>query len=831
MPMKTSIIKMTWRSIKKSLGRYMALLLIVALSAGFFAGLKLTKDAMVNTGDKYLAEQNFYDFRLLSTLGFSKEDVSAFSDMEGVAYAEGMMSVDAIIEYEEANKEFKLMSIPEYINLVSLTAGRMPEHENECLADADKYTEEDIGTVVKLATEKGEDIDKQLNNTEFTIVGIAESPHYLGFERGTTTVGSGSLSGFIYVTREAFTGDIYTELNITLEETAYIYSDEYEELIDKYEADVTALLESRAVERYEEILKDNGISDDVAGALGITKEELAGQYGVFEAETYVLTRNENVGYASFKNDTAIVSGIANIFPIFFIMIAMLVCMTTTTRMVDEERTQIGVLKAMGFSNGKIVLKYLLYAGSATIIGWTVGFFICTWGIPKIFWFAYNSLYDFAPLTYLFSPKLAAITLLVSLIGILGSAYLSCRKELFSVPAKLIRPRAAKNGKRILLERLSVIWKRLSFLQKITLRNMFRYKRKLILMIVGISCCTGLLVTAFGVADSMFYVDDIQYDDIQKYDLEASFTDGMQDNISGGLDDIEGVEGYIFCSTQYVDVLGHGEIFDSVHMMCFDDTEKLADFWDLRSEEETLAYPNKGEVLISAKLSEKLSLYAGDMVVIQDAEMNRAELRVAGVFENYIYSYVMLSPETYEESFGEWSENTVLIGRSGDAEDVAKNVNEINGIASVGQLNVTREVVDSALSCLDYIVLMVVLFSGALAFIVIYNLTNINLAERSREVATVEVLGFRTKETESYVLTENVVLSVLAGFVGLPLGILFHRVVMSMIQIDLIMFMVEIKPLSYVYALIGTVIFALIVNIFMKRQIGKIHMAESLKAVE
>ena len=159
MPMKTSIIKMTWRSIKKSLGRYMALLLIVALSAGFFAGLKLTKDAMVNTGDKYLAEQNFYDFRLLSTLGFSKEDVSAFSDMEGVEYAEGMMSVDAIIEYEEANKEFKLMSIPEYINLVSLTAGRMPEHENECLADADKYTEEDIGTVVQLATENGEDID------------------------------------------------------------------------------------------------------------------------------------------------------------------------------------------------------------------------------------------------------------------------------------------------------------------------------------------------------------------------------------------------------------------------------------------------------------------------------------------------------------------------------------------------------------------------------------------------------------------------------------------------------------------------------------------------
>ena len=828
MPMKTSIIKMTWRSIKTSLGRYMALLLIVALSAGFFAGLKLTKDAMVNTGDNYLSEQNFYDFRLISTLGFCDDDVSAFEAMDGVKCAEGMMSVDAIIGYEGANKEFKLLSIPENINLVSLTAGRRPEQADECLADADKYTEDDIGTVVKLSKENGEE---QLEYTEYTIVGLAESPFYLGVERGTTTIGSGSLSGFLYIMGEAFTGDVYTELDITLEETEYIYSDEYEALIEKYEADVTALLEERADIRYENILTDNGITDEVAQMMGVTRDELAAQYGVVKADTYVLTRNENAGYVSFENDTGIVSGIANIFPVFFIMIAMLVCMTTMTRMVDEERTQIGVLKAMGFSNAKIVLKYLLYAGSATLIGWAVGFFVCTWGMPKIFWFAYNSMYDFAPLIYLFSPNLAMITLLVSMLGILGSAYFSCRKELLSVPAKLIRPRAAKNGKRILLERLSFIWKRLSFLQKITLRNMFRYKKKLILMIVGISCCTGLLVTAFGVADSMLDVADTQYMEIQKYDLEASFTDSGKDSIKESLDDMEEIDGYIFCSTQYVDVLSKDEMFNSVNMLCFDDTEKLSDFWNLRSDGEALDYPKDGEILISAKLSEKLSLSVGDTVEIQDAKMNRAKFEIVGIFENYIYSYIMISPETYEASFGKWTEDTVLIESSENVEELAKSVNEIEGIASVKQLEVTREVVDNALSCLDYIVLMVVLFSGALAFIVIYNLTNINLAERSREVATVEVLGFRNKETESYVLTENVLLSVLAGMVGLPLGVLFHKVVMSMIQIDMIMFMVNIKPVSYVYALIGTVIFALIVNLFMKRQIRKINMAESLKAVE
>ena len=828
---KTSLVKMTFRSIKTSRGRYMALLLIVALSAGFFAGLKITKDAMVNTGDIYLNQQNLYDFRLMSTLGLTDEDVEAFEKLDGVKHSEGLFSVDAIIEYEGADKEFQILSIPESVNLASLKAGRMPEYDNECLVDADKYTEDDIGTTVSLTGENDEAITDQLTGKEFTIVGLAESPLYIGFERGTTTVGSGALNGFIYVQKDAFAGEVYTELDITLNEEAHIYSDEYDEIIEKYEDKVTKLLEERADKRYENILEECGITDDMAEMLGQTKEEMAKEYGIEKAETYVLTRNENSGYASFENDTAIVSGIANILPVFFIMIAMLVCMTTMTRMVDEERTQIGVLKAMGFSNGKIVFKYLLYAGSATVIGWTIGFFVCTWGLPKIFWFAYNSMYDFAKLPYLFSTELAVVTLTVSLAGILGSTYFSCRKELLSVPAKLIRPRATKNGKRILLERLSVLWKRLSFLQKITLRNMFRYKKKLVLMIVGISCCAGLLVTAFGVGDSMGNVANVQYEEIQKYALEATFETSAKEALSQQLDSTKEVEHYIFCSAQYVDMIGEKEIFDTVNMLCFDDTNDLEDFWDLRDEQGKVEYPKTGEVIISTKLAEKLSLAVGDTVKIQDADMKTGEATVSGVFENYVYSYIMMSPETYEEQFGTWTENTVLMGISGDEEEVAKLINDIEEITSVKQLETTRVVVDNALSCLDYIILMVVLFAAALAFIVIYNLTNINLAERSREVATVEVLGFYPKETESYVLTENVLLSVLAGFVGLPLGVLFHKVVMSLIQIDLIVFMNEIKPISYVYAIILTIVFAVIVNLFMKKQISKIHMAESLKAVE
>ncbi|MBQ4522233.1 MAG: ABC transporter permease [Lachnospiraceae bacterium] len=820
--MKTSIFKMTWRSIRTFFGRYMALLMIVALSAGFFSGLKITKDAMVNTGDKFLKEQNFYDFRLFSTLGFTEEDVEHFALVSEVESAEGMKTLDALMEYEGESRPFKLFSMPENINLPSLTSGRMPEADTECLADANKFDEEDIGTVIRLAEDNEESINSQISGREYTIVGLVDSPLYIGLDRGSTSIGSGAIYGFLYLPEGNFTGEYFTEIDITLKETAAIYSNEYETEIERQEETITKLCKELVDKRYEDILSSQGLTS-----------ELAGQMGMNPPETYVLTRSENAGYVSFENDTAIVSGVANIFPVFFILIAMLVCMTTMTRMVDEERTQIGVLKALGYSDMKIMGKYLLYAGSATVIGWGIGFFLCTWGLPLIFWFAYNALYDFAPLSYLFSPDLAMITLVVSLAGILGSTFFSCRKELGRVPAKLIRPRTAKNGKRILMERITLLWNKLSFLQKITMRNMFRYKRRLIMMLVGISCCAGLVVTAFGVRDSMIEIGTLQFEKIQTYDMEATFETGMENEVAMKLDELTEIEDYLTVSSHRVDLVGSDNM-NSVSMLSFAEMDRVLDFWGFYKEEERILLPEKGEAIINEKIAEKLSLSIGDSFEIRNADMQSYTVTVSGIFDNYINNFVIVSPETYAEVFGEWEANTALIDVKGtveNTEDMAKKLTEMEEIKSVSQLSVTKQNVDSALSCLDYIIWLVVFFAGALAFIVIFNLTNINLAERSREIATVQVLGFYPKETESYVLRENLVLSIIASFIGLPLGTVFHRIVMSMIVIDTFTFDLQITPLSYVLSLICTAIFALIVNLFMKRHIGKICMTESLKAVE
>lgn len=815
----SAILKMTGRAIRTNLARFMAILFIVALSAGFFSGLKISTDAMLNTGDKYLDEQNFYDFRLFSTIGFTEENVEEFKKLDGIDVAEGTYSIDALLNYNENIRPYKIHAIPQSTNLLTLVSGRFPTAPNECLADAQRFTEDDIGKTFKVSLENKESVTSQLNTTEFTIVGLVNSPLYIGIDRGTTTIGGGAVSTFLYIPAECFEYEVYTEINLSLSEKEKIYSDEYDKLIEAHKSEVTSLCENQAKKRYDDILSENHITPEIAAALGIE-----------EPSTYVLTRDENSGYVSFQNDTSIIGSVANIFPIFFIAISILVCITTMTRMVDEERTQIGVLKAMGYGNGAVLAKYLLYAGIATLIGWALGFFVCTWALPKVFWLAYNELYDFAPISYLFSGKLAIITLAISMISILGSTYISCRKELSSVPATLIRPKAGKAGKRVFLEKIKPLWSRLSFLQKITVRNMFRYKQRLFMMLVGISCCAGLVVTAFGVRDSMITVGENQYRNIQTYDIEISFDEDNGEMVTEKLNTSDKIDKYLNVRKDTADIYTDISM-PSVNLISYKNGTPISDFWNFQSGDKTLPLPGANEALISPKVAEKLSLSVGDTFTIRNANMETGEVTVAGIFDNHIYDYVVISDETYSGLFGEWTPNTSFITADSDAEQTAKSLTDIPEIESVLQLQTYENNITEALGCLNYIIWMVVLFSGTLAFVVIFNLTNINIAERRREIATVQVLGFYPRETENYVLKENLILSVIASIIGLPLGKLFHLAVMGMVKIDMINFDNVINPLSYLLAFVCTVLFAIIVNRFMKHQIEKVNMAESLKAVE
>ena len=694
----------------------------------------------------------------------------------------------------------------------------MPQTATECLADARAFDESDLGTVVTLSADNDADTLDLLETKSFLIVGLANSPLYLSTDRGTTTIGDGALKGFLLLHPDAFSMDVYTEVDACLRRSADIYSSEYDGLVETYKPEITKRVNALAWDQYDSYLD----------LLGLDREH-AEYVNLEEPDTYVLTRQENAGFVSFQNDTAIVSAVANLLPVFFIMIALLVCITTMTRMVSEERTQIGVLKAMGFHSWDIAAKYLLYALSATFLGWLLGFFLGTWALPEVFWWAYGVLYKFAPLKYTYSQSLAMITLGVSLVGILGATLASCQRSLRSVPAELIRPQRGKSGKRILLEYIPFLWKPLSFLQKITLRNMLRYKLRMTMMLVGIGCCTALMVTAFGVRDSMLHVGNDQFGGVQHYALSFSFTEG--ENTPEAAARLDGVDDVLPCIQDRVDVYGDTENMHSVTLIGLDNWDAVENYWTLSWQGQEVPEPGAGEALVSRRLAEKLALSPGDTIEVEDSDLNRVTLRVAGVFENYVGNYLFVQGDTCRERFGNEGFNAAMLQASGDLNQIAKALTELDGVTALSRMDVLLDQVDSAMSCLNYIIWLVVGFAWALAFIVIYNLTNINLAERSREIATVEVLGFYPRETAAYVLRENLVLSFLAAILGLPLGKAMHGVVMSMVMVDNSCFNIHIERTSYIAAFVCTVLFAWVVGLVMRRHIRRIPMAESLKAVE
>ena len=859
--------KLARRSILTQKKRYFAILLIVLLSVGFLSGLKVTKEQMWDAAGRYLAAENMYDYRIYSTLGFSEDDIKELGKVSGIYDAEGEKTADVIFDFAGTGKDYQVLSLPERINIPSLYAGRLPEKDTECLADHRAFSESDIGKTITVSADNDADTRDLLANEEYTIVGLVNSPLFLSYDRGSASGGTGERRGYLYLPADNFTSDYYTGADLVLNPDSAekapdgIFGEKYEDLVEKYQEKVEKEAKALSQSRYESILSRikeaaaaaaQGASSQASVSGLAVSEEAAGKESAASAEemaasenagnaveepkVYVLTRDENAGYVSFENDTSIIHSIANIFPLFFIVIALLVCVTTMLRMVEEERGQIGTLKALGYSETAIMGKYLRYALSAAILGWAGGFFVGTYFLPRGFWAAYSTLYDFIGLRYIFDEKLAVVTLLVTALSIGLGTLAACARVLRETPASLIRPKSAKPGRRILLEYCTPVWKRLSFLRKATLRNMLRYKIRMLMMLAGIGCSGALVVTAFGVRDSMAHIGSQQYDGVQIYQLECTIdTDQMSlADIVKAVREEKGVTKVLPSFSKVLDASSKEAAMSSVSLYAFENDADLSDFWNLSdaSDGEKLSLPEDGSVLVSRRLSEKLGLSEGTKFRISEGDQT---IQAGPAFVNYIGNFILTSQKTAEALFGEESPNTLLVcAKNLSAEQegsLAEKLGKLDGVSGITRLSESRIKVDRSVACLNYIIWLIIAFAGALSFIVIFNLTNINLEERSREIATVEVLGFTPGEVRFYVLRENLVLSFFAGLLGIPLGILCTHAVMKRILLDTMTFHIVVRPLSCVLSLLITVLFAAIVNVLMRRQIRRIHMAESLKAVE
>lgn len=1066
--MKSMMKRNTFREIKKSFGRYFAILAIIALGVALFSGLKITQSVMVHSADVYLKDLQFYDYRLVSTLGFTEENVEALAEKEDVRAAEGAISAEVLYKDAGENERvIKMHSITEKVNKLKLVAGEMPQSADECVVDSALFSEDAIGSKLVLSENNTTDDLDKFAYKEYTITGLVQSPCYIQFERGNTSIGNGRISGFAYILKDGFAVDYDTEIYIKFDEDYDIYSDEYDSYMEAKEVDWETYTKEQADIRYEEIVKDaqdeldekkeeleekraeaeaelesakqqltdgeTEISDgknqiasaktelsakaselqsgkdalsskaaelesasqqisgqesvlaakkaeyeqglnaylaakqqvtdqrnsletakaqltentpgyeemlaqieagltEVAGAeaelnaknaeleaaagqlssaesqlaaakqqiedgknalaaaeaeltdgenqLAAAKEQIEEKEDQLEAaeteladgllqyqekqsefdeqmqdaddqiadaqskideiekpETYVLDRNTNVGYVCLKNDSGVVKGIANVFPVFFFLVAALICMTTMNRMVEEQRTQIGVLKALGFSEGKIMGKYLFYSGSAAISGTLIGYVLGIHFFPLVIITAYGIVYKMGGIYYVSDLPLALVSLTVAVLCSVGTTWLSCHKELKEVAADLMRPKAPKAGKRVFLEHVPFIWKRLKFLQKVSVRNIVRYKKRFFMMVIGISGCTALLVMGFGVRDSVVAVADQQYEEIQLYDIGVTLKDGKMPGEADlkSLDSVlekENAAG-MYAMEKTIDLVTDKGT-KSIHMVAVENPDEVGDFISLHTKkQEPIAYPKEGEAVLSKKVAETYAVKKGDTILLRDSDNNEMHLKVTGICENHIYNYVYIAPESYEKQIGDvvFKNVYVRLPDASDIHEVSAALMKADGVTAVTVNSDMLSRISQMMSCMNYIVIIIIICAGALAFIVLYNLNNINITERVREIATIKVLGFYPKETASYVFRENMVLTAIGCGLGLILGKWFHRFVMGEIQIDMVSFNVQINAVSYLFSVLLTMGFAWIVNCMMTGKLERINMAESLKSID
>ena len=1154
---KNAMRKNLSQSILRSLGRYIAIAMIIALGSGIFVGLLMTKTDMVATGQKFMDEQNMFDLRLISSYGWTKEQVAKAGELPGVEYAEGVVYLDvaASISGAEEDSVYRMYAIPESVNRIALRGGRMPQAPNECLIDGFLADDSYLGAELRISRNNSEDALDAMAYDTYTIVGYVATPLYMDLNRGTTSVGNGSVSTYFYIPADGLDVDYYSEINLTIPGDYEVYSASYnnamEQAAEAMEADAEVLADERfqsvlqeaedawqegyaeyldgvkkldegrqeaqaeledaynqlsnaekeiadneklladgqrelnkgwqAIAENEKQLKESrdelnkakaetnaqldeaqaeldrnavevadglaqvdaglaeldaglsqvndgiaqleealpqledGISQletmmplleaavDVIDAtlkaansalvpdteeiaeltakleeakaeldsyaaqleelyvmretysaqlqelyttkaqLEITRAELLATrqtlveaqaaiedgYAQLEAgraeadaqfadaeaqlaegekqlqdgknilsssqrqlnkgkkaleegkaelaegwqEYYegkaeadaeiadaaaelaqaeqelsdareeidsleepilmILDRNTNVGYNTLDSASDIVQGVSRVFPAFFLAVAALVCITTMTRMIEEERTQIGTLKALGYSNSAIISKYLLYAGSSALVGCGLGVIVGSVVFPTILWEVYKIMLHITPDTVLkFNWWLIAAVTGTYTALMLAVTWYCCRKTLEEQPAELIRPKAPAAGKKIFLEYLP-FWRKISFLNKVTIRNIFRYRQRLAMMLVGIGGCTALLVTGFGLRDSIVGVVDTQFENVTPYDITVSFSEAQtqDDEFRFAAEMGEDVEKFLFYHQSSMEI-DFGNQTKSIYMIASD--SHIEEFINFRSKGEVLPMPGENEILLTIGIAEMLGLDVGDHVVLRDPDMKTLDLTVSGIYENHVNNYAVVLPRTLETQWGKMPEKQSAMVRAAEGRDIHELSARISGLEDV--LNVTinedlAEMVNSMLDALDLVVVVIVICAGLLAVIVLYNLTNININERIREIATIKVLGFRAKETALYVFKENLALTLIGAVLGLGLGYLLLLFVMSQVKIDMVWFSVLVEPKSYGLSFILTLLSAVIVDFVFYFKLDKINMAEALKSVE
>lgn len=834
------------RDIKLSFSRFIAIIAIVALGVGVLVGLLSTSPDLISSMDSFYDMHEFHDINLKSNIGFSEQSIpqiEAIYSEEGLV--EGIYEVDEMVSLSGKNTVGRIIKREVQntkVDKLELVDGRFAKEKNECVVERNNKVllESSIGDKVIIG------------EAEYIVVGHVKNPCYISKEKEPSLIGNGRLGVIVYLDEKP---EIITDIIISIQSlkrlnsfsTKYINQvnkkvDELDKFIENtlakrkndiydstYEVVYQSMYDAVYLEIYNQI-KATGVEDSTAQFMTLQqmnlqlekiREESKKQVesSLDSAQIYPLTRESNPSYANYKIKSKMVEKVAGIFPIFFFLVASLISLTTITRMVEEDRSSIGTLKALGYSKKTILSKYVIYVllacGIGSIVGVTLGIFV----LPYIIYNSYLSLYFIDNFKVLFNWFYIGLSTIAMILVILLVTIYVCMKTLKERPSTLLLGKAPKAGKRIILERIGFIWKRLKFKYKSSIRNVFRYKKNFFVMLLGVGGCSALLLCALALKDSI-NISETQYEKIFNYDAIISLADEDLSFIENNKEITSGIPIYqSTATTQTKEELNCSLIYAS------SDINNYINFFEKKKSFDL----NSNSVIVSAQIAEKNKLKVGNDIELELKDKTTVKYPITNICENYIDNFVYIGTDSLDKY------NAYLakldLSTSVEEDEFMTKLLSLDNITAVTLNSQMKETFSSVVSTLNYVVAIVVLCSGALAIIVIYNLTNINISERIREIATLKVLGYHPREVAGYIYRETIIMTILGSAIGLGLGGVLLSAVLSIISSPGMLFKSVIHWYTYLIGFSLTILFSVLVDVLFIRKIRKIKMVESLKSVD
>ena len=821
--MKSGLLKHIFRKIKDNYKRFLSLLLMALLGVGFYAGIQACSPDLLKTLDIFFDNNDVYDIEIVSNLGLTDDDVKYLSKIDGIDKVVGTYSKDVYLNVDNNQYVVKLIGINNEVNKVYLKEGRLPDNNNEIVVDEALLNENNIKINDNIT----------LEDKVYKIVGIVVSPLYFSSERPITTLGNGKVNYYIYLLDDVIKTEVFTNVYININGTKnkLTNSDDYNELVENVISNIKNIKSDREEERYNDLY---GEIINNSKKYGITIDESK----FTKPKWYIFDRLNNDSYKEMINASDNIKKLGNIFPLIFFAIAILVSLISMMRMIEEDRTENGTLKSLGYNSFEITLKYVIYSFLATVVGSTLGVFIGSYLIPYVIWNIYKKIFFIPKFIYTIDSISNLFGLVICLLCICGTAIFVSGNSLREVPANLMRPKPPKSGKKILLERISILWRKLKFSDKITIRNIFRYKSRVFTTIFGIAGCTALILAGFGLKDSIKDVTDYQFNYIFKYDKIMVINEDKNYNlIKDDLSNDPLVDKLVAINTQSLTVSSNDKKQDvtAIIPLNFDELEDVISLVNIDNNKSINNLSGNNTCIISEKTSRLLKVGVNDQITILDSDNNKKKIMISYITKNYINQYLYMSKDTYQEIFNNYNVNSFLIDlkeTSKEEKDAFNKKYISKGYAtSIVNNEDIKESISEVLSSIDSIVAILIIAAAALAFVVLYNLSNINISERKKEIATLKVLGFYPSEVDKYINRETVILTVIGITIGLLSGSYLCHFIISTCEPDYIMFDRNVYTISFIYSALITILFTIIVNIVTHYNLKKINMIASLKNVE